>query len=104
MPITRPNWTTASNRGTQLFDICTGSTQDRPVSYLRDLKGCGDEDYLFFRIAENGNNIIDCVKTPVYGVSISGFVLLEGTSNAVINATIDELQSYISQVVVVPNP
>lgn len=95
MPIQVPNWANADDRGTEFYDLCTGSTRTKPVAYDRDLKGCGEPEYVFFRSGETVNQRADCVTKAVFGLSISGFVYYDTNAGDVFDAEMDALQAIL---------
>lgn len=70
MAITIPEF--SQNRGNLRIDPFTGSTLQLPASYERDLKGCGNCDYVVLQQSMNINsNDANCKRSFVASLSIS---------------------------------
>lgn len=69
MAIVIPNF--PEDRGPFFVDPTTGSTLAKPSAYCRDLKGCGDQNYLFLSQSMNINGRDDdCVRLLLASASV----------------------------------
>lgn len=91
MAITIPSF--SEDRGPLKVDPKTGSTLSKESSYCRDLKGCGDMEYLFLQQSMNINDCDTdlCQRRFVGSVSIQ--VILYGPEST--NADVDTLIDYV---------
>lgn len=91
MAITIPGF--EEDRGPLKADPKTGSTLSKEASYCRDLKGCGDKEYLFLEQAMSINDCDtdECQRRFLGSVSIK--VILYGPETE--QADVDTMINYV---------
>lgn len=92
MAITIPTF--SEDRGPVSVDPLTGSTLSKVSAYCRDLKGCGDKDYLFLSQAMNINGRdADCLREFKASISISVIVYGSDASATDVGTLIDSVKA-----------
>lgn len=74
-----PPYAQWENRGNQFFHPDTGSSLSYPISYCKDIRGCGNKSYRNFSVVVTLNYLDGCVPRLNGVMSISGLVLRNAT-------------------------
>jgi len=74
-----PPYSEWENRGNQFFHPDTGSSLSFPISYCKDIKGCGDKEYRNVSVVTTLNFLDGCVPRLNAVLSIGALLFQNAT-------------------------